>query len=44
MDTIFDDEKRKGAEAPDPLKSDLGRTDDVPPVNADASPSVPTVS
>ena len=25
---------RKGAEAPDPLKSDLGRTDDVPEVNA----------
>lgn len=30
------DEPRKGAEAPDPLKSDLGRTDDVPTVNAGA--------
>ena len=33
-----DDENdgRKGTEAPDPLKSDLGRTDDVPDVNAGA--------
>lgn len=28
------DEPRKGSEAPDPMKSDLGRTDDVPDVNA----------
>lgn len=34
----FDGENggRKGSEAPDPMKSDLGRTDDVPDVNAGA--------
>ena len=30
------DEQRKGEQAPDPMKSDLGRTDDVPDVNASA--------
>jgi hypothetical protein len=30
------DGERRGSEAPDPLQSDLGRTDDVPDVNAEA--------
>lgn len=35
---MFDEQpKRTGEQAPDPMKSDLGRTDDVPHVNADAS-------
>lgn len=29
-----DNDGRKGSDPPDPMKSDLGRTDDVPNVNA----------
>lgn len=29
-----DNDGQKGSQAPDPMKSDLGRTDDVPDVNA----------
>ncbi len=29
-----DNNGEKGSQAPDPMKSDLGRTDDVPDVNA----------
>ena len=32
-----DDEERKGQEAPDPMKSDLGRTDDVQGANAEST-------
>ena len=35
-----DDSDRKGASAPDPMKSDLGRTDDVPRETASATGSV----
>jgi hypothetical protein len=36
------DDGEKGARAPDPMKSDLGRTDDVPDVNASDTGGVTT--
>lgn len=41
IDTLSPDEPRKGAQAPDPLQSDLGRTDDVPRETAQTDDAVP---